>query len=144
MATFSPMNALKQAATSTMRADAGLVGIVTGGIYDRAPPNTQYPMISMESSFAIDDSYGCNEDSVEVTLQVAVWDYSPETGSKSFSTFNASEASFFVKRAIMALEDSQLTPDWRVVSVQYRTTRNITASDGVTTQSVNTFIVIVE
>jgi hypothetical protein len=144
MAVFSPMNALKQAATSAMKADSDLLGIVTGGIYDRAPANTQYPMISMESSFAVDGSYECNDDSVEITLQIAVWDYSPESGSKSYNTFNASEASFLVKRAIMTLDGAQLTPDWRVVSVQYRTTRNITASDGVTTQSVNTFIVIVE
>lgn len=120
---------LQAAVVAALKAHAPLADIVGAKVYDRVPPNTQPPYVTISGWQEIEDGTDCM-DASEIFFDVQC--FSADVGRPQSARIAGA-----VKAAL-----HRFTPDldgWGNTEISYRTTQYFTESDNTTTRAVVNF-----
>lgn len=120
---------LQAAVVAALKAHAPLKAIVGDKVYDRVPPNTVPPYVTITGWQEIEDGTDCS-DASEVFFDCQC--FSAQVGRPE-----AARIAVAVKAALHRLEPA--TAGWSEVQITYRGTQYFTESDGITTRAVVNF-----
>jgi hypothetical protein len=120
---------LQAAVVAALKASAPLTALVDAKVYDRVPPNTLPPYVTITGWQEVEDGTDCM-DASEVFFDVQAF-------SATVGRPEAARIAGAVKAALHRLTPA--TAGWTNVEIIYRGTQYFTESDGTTTRAVVNF-----
>jgi hypothetical protein len=135
---MSVTHELADALITRLKADAAVVSFVGTKVFDRTRTDLTPPYVSLGSSDDSTDDAECI-DAVEIVQQVNAWSWG---ANQAFSRAEVRQLSDAIRKA---LHEQELTlPTGALVSLRHRSTRILTAPDGLTHQAAATFVALIE
>lgn len=121
----SPSVSLGGKVQSTLKADAGILALVSTRVYDRVPASPVFPYVTIDLTDLTEDDDGCGKH-WECTVTVHSW-------SRSGNSLEGRKINGAVRAA---LDTITTVTDYAVNYTQFRQERNIGAPDGLTEHGV--------
>lgn len=131
----SPSLALQDAVVLNLKANSSITSVLSTRVYDKAPQNVSFPMITIGEPQTIQDDAGCIE-AFEVYVDVNVW-------CRAVGKVQCQQLSELVRKSLHGTNLS-LPNDLAAVLIEHENTRILTDPDGVTTHGVVTFRALIE
>jgi len=130
----SPINQLQKAIVQTLKADADVVALIGGRIYDRVPEGAEFPYISFGAIESRSFMADCL-DLAEITVQLDCWSRKAGFG----------ELREIAEAVRQALHDKDLTLERHaMVTITHERTHELYDPDGTTTHAALIFAATIE
>ncbi|MEQ1901859.1 MAG: DUF3168 domain-containing protein [Devosia sp.] len=140
----APDEEIIAAAIVALKADAALVELVGGRIYDRVPEKAagktgvEFPYISLGPTSSLAADVNCS-DAEEITLQFDVWSRGDGIA------YDSREVRRIVRAIRRVLSDAELVlDDAALVTMTYELNRVLREADGATNHGLIQFVAVVE